>query len=145
MGAGRPTKCTRNVTTEICRRLAEGETLRSICGDAHLPCKSTVLLWVVDNEHKEFSDQYMRAREAAGYCHADNVIETTESVKNGSLDPNSAKAIMHGLIWAAERMAPKTHSPRQELTGAGGGPMSSVTYQSLDDFYADQTDAESGS
>lgn len=117
---GRPTKCTQEITDEICVRLADGQSLRSICSDEHLPEKSTVLLWVVNDRviegtERQFSDQYRRAREAGGFSHADEALDIRHDVRNGELEPNAAKVILDALKWGAERMAPKHHSSRQEL------------------------------
>lgn len=112
---GRPTKYTKAMAAKLCARLANGESLRSICQDDEFPDKSTVLLWVVDGEHEAFSDQYRRAREAAGYAHADSIIDTIERVGTESLRPDAARVMMDGLKWAAERMAPKAHSPKHAL------------------------------
>lgn len=129
----RPTKCTTEITSEICTRLADGESLRSICADEHLPEKSSVLFWVVNNRKVEgeeftFSDQYHAAREAAGYSHADEALDLRHDVKSGDLDHLSAKVILDALKWGAERMAPKRHSSRQEIdhTSSDGSMKPSV-------------------
>ena len=120
----RPTKCTWPVVKKICQRLAGGESLISVCASDDLPEKSTVLYWVVtgreivdvpEGEPSLFSDQYIRAREAGGFSHGDRVIDVVDKVADGGLDPNQAKAMLDGLKWAAERMAPKRHSARQEI------------------------------
>lgn len=110
----RPTIYTDELANTICSRLAGGESLRSICRDDAMPDISTVLLWVVD-DRSGFSAQYLRAREAAGYAHADNVVNMADRAASGEMEPNAARSAMHGYIWAAERMAPKRHSPRQEV------------------------------
>ncbi|MFW6278189.1 MAG: hypothetical protein ACOC1T_02150 [Halorhodospira sp.] len=123
----RPTKYSKALANRLCQRLAAGESLRSICASDKFPSISTVLLWVVDGDHEEFSEQYVRAREAAGYAHADRVVETVEKLLADKLKPDVAKAVMDGLKWSAERMAPKSHSPRHQVTGEGGGPIEKVT------------------
>jgi len=105
---------TEPVVTEICERLASGESLNSICSDDHLPVISTVLLAVVKNRDG-FSDKYMQAREAGGFAHADRVIGTVDKVAAGEIDPQSARAMLDGLKWAAERMAWRHHAARQQL------------------------------
>jgi len=120
MASGRPTMCTVEITNTICKRIADGESLRSICSDEGLPEKASVLYWVVEGRYVEgteelFSDHYMRAREAGGFSHADRIIDTVDKVASGEFEPNQAKAMLDGLKWAAERMAPKKHSPRQEI------------------------------
>lgn len=116
----RPTLCTKKITDEICTRIADGESLRSICNDKHLPEKSSVLLWVVtgrliEGTESKFSDQYHASREAAGYSHADEALALRHELREGSLDPQTAKVILDALKWGAERMAPKSHSARQEI------------------------------
>lgn len=137
MPAGRPTKYTKALGTKICRRIAEGETLRSICASSTMPSKSTLLLWVVDDEHREFSDQYMRAREAAGYSHADGIIQTVQDVQSETLKPDQARVMIDGLKWAAERMAPKTHSPRQALDHSSSDGSMTPKAPTLAAFYGD--------
>jgi hypothetical protein len=117
---GRPSIYSDDLAQEICRRLADGESLRSICRDDDMPAKSTVLLWVVTPGHL-FSDQYARAREAAGYSHADEMVDLRHRVLSGDVEPNAGRVVADMLKWSAERMAPKKHSPRQEVTGPGGG------------------------
>lgn len=118
--AGRPTECTKEITDIICVRLADGESLRSVCLDEDMPSKSSVLLWVVTDRKIEesgevFSDHYHAAREAAGYSHADEALGLRHELREGTLDPQSAKVILDALKWGAERMAPKRHSQRQEI------------------------------
>ncbi len=45
---GRPSLYTEPLAAKICLRLAEGETLRSICRDGAMPDKATVLRWLAD-------------------------------------------------------------------------------------------------
>ncbi len=44
----------------ICDRLADGESLRAICGDARMPGRATAFRWIA--RHKEFRDRSMLAR-----------------------------------------------------------------------------------
>jgi len=97
---------------EICRRIAEGESLRSICRDEHTPAMSTVTLWIVDGKHPDFSARYQQAREAAGYSHADQITEVAQKLESEQIKPDVARVILDARKWAAERMAPKSHSPR---------------------------------
>lgn len=128
----RPTVMTPETRETICYRLASGESLRSICVDESLPSISTVLLAVVQ-DRDGFSEQYMQARQAGGFSHADRVIDTVDRVAVGEIDPQSARAMLDGLKWAAERMASKHHSARQELDHTTNGesmqPVDHVTIE----------------
>lgn len=110
---GRPTKYTQVLALSICEHIAGGKSLRSFCREEDAPALSSVCLWIVTKP--EFSEQYRRAREAAGYAHADDILDMADEVYNGTLEPQSAKVIIDAKKWAAERMAPKAHSPRQEV------------------------------
>lgn len=121
--AGRPKAYTPRIAAKICAGLADGKSLRSICSGAGMPSRSTVLLWVVDGSHPEFTEQYRLAREAAGYAHADSIIETVEKLADNKLDPSAARGMLDGLKWAAERMAPKAHSPRSQISGPDEKPL----------------------
>lgn len=110
MPAGRPTDYTPEIAERICEWLAGGQSLRAFCRQDDTPDLSTICRWVV--AHDEFRKQYVSAREAAGYAHADQIMEVVEDLKRGKLDPSTGKAMMDGLKWSAERMAPKTHMPQ---------------------------------
>jgi len=111
----RPSSYTPDLGNIICGRLAGGESLRSICRDPAMPVTSTVLLWVVDGKHEEFSEQYRLAREAAGYAHADRLIDIVEQIESGELSPATARVMADQLKWSAERMAPKAHTLKQDV------------------------------
>lgn len=113
MGAGRPTDYTPELAESICSWIAGGKSLRAFCRQENTPDVATVCRWII--RHDEFRKQYTQAREAAGFAHGDGVIEVVELVREGSIDPQTAKAMMDGLKWAAERMAPKAHSAKQDI------------------------------
>ena len=46
----------------VCRRLAEGESLRKICVDTELPAISTVMGWLFDGEHDGQGDRPVEDR-----------------------------------------------------------------------------------
>jgi hypothetical protein len=51
MGApGRPSIYTPELAAEICTRLCDPRSLRSVCEDPDMPDRSTVLYWVVNDE-----------------------------------------------------------------------------------------------
>lgn len=123
VGQGRKTVYTKALGDKICKLLADGKSLRSICEPAGMPSKSTVLLWIVDGDHPEFAEQYKIAREAAGYSHADRILDTIERVEKEIMHPSAGRVVIEGLKWAAERMAPKSHSPRNQISGIDEKPL----------------------
>jgi len=116
---GRPTDYNSEIAEAVCSWIAGGKSLRAFCRQEGTPDVTTVCRWIV--RHDEFRQQYAQAREAAGYAHGDGVIEVVELLREGGIDAQTAKAMMDGLKWAAERMAPKAHSPRQEVDHTTAG------------------------
>ena len=106
----RPTKYNQELAERICEHIAAGQSLRSFCRQPDAPALSTVTLWIVKNP--EFSVQYVQAREAAGFAHADHIADIVDAVERGEIEPNAAKVMMDGRKWTAERMAPKRHMPQ---------------------------------
>lgn len=110
----RPTVMTKEVMEFVCEKIAGGDSLSEICRDESMPARSTVLLAVV-NDRDGFRTDYMRAREAAGFSHADTIVELVKQVGNGNYEPNVAKVMIDGLKWAAERMAANYHGTKQSV------------------------------
>jgi len=115
MAGGRPSIYTEDMASEICRRLAGGESLRSICRSEGMPHISTVLLWVVDGKHDKFSEQYVKAREAQGYFYADSMLDVASLVGQGELGAAEARVIMDAYKWTAERNASKAYGQRKAV------------------------------
>ena len=116
----------------ICERLAEGESLRSICKGEDMPNKSTVMRWLADNE--AFRDQYARAREAQADHLAEEILQIADDGSNDTYQTDDGEAVNHDVIarsrlrvdarkWLASKMAPKKYGDKlqAELTGANGG------------------------
>lgn len=79
---GRPSKFSQEVADAICERLANGETLTSICEDENLPAVSTVIKWTQDKEKTEFYEQYARAREIGYLRMADEILDCADDGRN---------------------------------------------------------------
>lgn len=47
---GRPTLFTDELALEICERIANGRSLRSVCLDKDMPAMSTVMDWLNNND-----------------------------------------------------------------------------------------------
>lgn len=128
IGPGRPSVYSDELIDTICTRIAGGESLRSICQDVDMPAISTILLWVVDGKHPEFSERYAQAREAQGHSDADRIREVMAAVAAGQMTPQQGKVIIDGLKWIAERQAPRQYAAKSErkleMSGPGGAPIS---------------------
>lgn len=79
---GRPSKYCKEITNEICLRLAHGESLRQICRSEHIPDIGTILDWLIDDRKVEFHQQYARAREIQAEYMFDEIIDIADDGSN---------------------------------------------------------------
>lgn len=136
---GRPSTFTPEIASEICARLADGESLRKICQDEHMPGRRTVLEWLDDDAKASFRAKYARAREAQADLLAEEIVQIADTPQMGirsvskatGLEITEADMIEHRRLqvlarqWYASKLAPKKYGDKvqQELTGADGGPI----------------------
>ncbi len=111
---GRPSKYTKALGTRICKRVANGETLREICETPGMPCESTVRLWAV--KLPDFSEEYARAREMQADAMADEALATA---RKGSGNPIADRLLVDTLKWAASKLKPRTYSDRLQVDNRG--------------------------
>ena len=119
---GRPSKMTPKVTAEICRRLAEGESLRKVCKSEEMPDKTTVLRWL--RENAEFRTQYVHAREDQADHFVDECIDIADDGKNDTyVDDEGNTKTDYDVIarsrlrvdarkWAAGKLNPKKYGDK---------------------------------
>ena len=137
-GRGRPSRYTTELAADICRRLAEGESLRSICRDDTMPGLRTVMGWLFNGEHEEFSQQYASAREVQAEVWADEIVGIAdEATGDLTTDKDGKSVVDHEHIqrsrlrvdtrkWLMARMAPKKYGDKMQHTGEGGGPVTFI-------------------
>lgn len=123
---GRPSAYNQDTANIICIRIAEGESLRSICRDDYMPSQVTVYSWLF--KFPEFLKQYTHAREEQAETHADEIVdiadETPETVpvydKEGNvieLKLDSAyiawqKNRIEARKWTAMKLKPKKYGDK---------------------------------
>ena len=95
---GRPSSYTEELGLEICSRIASGESLRRICKDDKMPSMSTVLLWVIDGNHNEFSEQYAKAREIQAELLADEIFDISDDGSNDWVDKENNSGESYAVL-----------------------------------------------
>ena len=140
---GRPTDYSPEIAAKICERLADGWSLRQICGEDDMPDKATVLRWIP--KHPEFRDQYARAREAQAEFWLDEILEiaddgTNDWVERENKDGSKTEVVDQEHInrsrlrvdsrkWIMSKLMPKKYGDKVDLQHSGpeGGPIETVT------------------
>lgn len=130
--SGRPTKFTQQLAHSICERIADGESLRSICRDDTMPAKSTVMAWLADDAHQEFRTKYALAREIQADGFVDEMVEIADDGTNDWMEKRSAEGDVTGYQengealrrsqlriltrqWIAEKLKPKKYGAKVDL------------------------------
>jgi hypothetical protein len=128
MPGGRPTDYTAEIADEICTRLANGESLRAICGsdrDDFMPHIGTVLRWVSQNN--EFREQYAKAREIQAETHADDIVTIADGPTEADDSVKTARDRLRvdARKWVASKLLPKKYGDKvtNEHVGPDGGPV----------------------
>ena len=121
---GRPSLYTEAPAARICRRLAEGESLRGICADKAMPAISTVMGWLFNGKYEDFSEQYTRARQAQAELRADEIIDIADGAEHGASEAvQAARLRVDARKWVAAKLLPKKYGDKLQHTGEGGGPI----------------------
>lgn len=101
--------------TEICDRIASGESLRVICLDEHLPNERTVYRELASNE--VFCQQYAHARKAW----ADTQIEEVIAISRDSdLGADHKRVQIDTLKWAMGKLNGKYSDKVKHVGGDEG-------------------------
>ncbi|WP_448115741.1 terminase small subunit-like protein [Mesorhizobium amorphae] len=133
-----PTKYSQKVADLICERLAEGQSLRSICSDKAMPDKATVFRWLAADA--DFARLYAHARDAQVDALVDEMIDIADDGSNDWMEQRGRDGELTGWKengealkrsafrvstrqWIAEKLKPKKYGNKVALTDAEGGPL----------------------
>lgn len=120
------------IADEILERLAQGQALRKICEDLHMPTASSVIGWV-NRDESGFAERYARAREVGYALLADELIHIadtpmigTKSVSKATgLEITEGDMIEHRRLqvdtrkWMLAKMLPKVYGDKQQVEHSG--------------------------
>jgi len=125
------------IADEICLRLANGETLPSICRDAHMPAADAVRSWALDKP--EFGERYQKARRMQHECYADEIVDIADDATNDWMTRRTKSGETVVLVnrehisrstlrvdsrkWLLSKLNPGQYGDRTQLefSGKGGG------------------------
>lgn len=121
----RPTDFTKELGITICKRIATGESVRSIDKDPEMPSGATIYNWLLDEDKKEFLEQYASARAIQAELMFDEILEIADKsddiVSSGHEKKSSAYSQNQRLRvdsrkWYLSKVLPKKFGDKLDLT-----------------------------
>ena len=134
LNEGRPSTYSVELTDVICKRLSGGESLRQICKDNNMPVQSTVYLWLLDEDKKEFSEKYADARNSQAEVLFDEILEIADDgindwmereLESGTIEVINSEHIQRSRLrvdtrkWYLSKVLPKKYGEKVDLTSLG--------------------------
>ena len=110
---GRSTIYSNALAEEICRRLADGLSLRRVCEADDMPSRDTVRRWL--GRREPFRRMYAAAREQQAEHFVDEIIEIADTDDNAT----HARVRIDARKWAAVKLAPKKYGDKSEIEMSG--------------------------
>lgn len=114
----RPSKYSEELVNEICEKIADGESVRSICSREDMPERETIRLWLKDKP--EFLGQYARAREDQADGLFDQALDILKEDFKDNVDVQAAKVRLDVIKWTAGKLAPKKYGDKIDMTSSDG-------------------------
>lgn len=99
---GRATTYNLTIADEIVHRIADGETLRAICRDEHMPAWRTVYDWI--GEHEEFAARIARSRDLGFDAIAEDTIAMIDEAPERCATPAGDKVDAGYVQWQKNRV-----------------------------------------
>jgi hypothetical protein len=99
----------------ICRRIAEGEGVATMCRDksAGLPDQSTVWEWLANDA--SFAEMYARARETQADTLADQLLAVAD---RQDIDPARLRIMVDTRKWIAAKLKPRSYGDKLDVTAS---------------------------
>lgn len=135
---GRPPKKAQAIEDEIVERLSNGETLRSICQDKHMPSWNSVYQWMEKDE--AFNSRVAGARARGHDAIAEQTVqiidEPPERGPDGKVDPGYV-AWQKNRAWQRMQLlakwSPKKYGERTAIEHSGKLSLEQLVAGSNDD------------
>ena len=115
---GKPTTKTPELIEAICDRVADGDSIRTICDDRNMPDRTTVRRWL-DND-AVFAAKHARARQSQADVMDEKIMDEAEACT-----PETARAVavkIGAYQWRAERLNSRKYGKTLGIGGAGDLP-----------------------
>lgn len=121
MPAGRPTIKTPELIAELLGRVANGESVKDVTDDAHMPHEGTVYAWA--KEDQEFSESLKRAHEQEAHCIVNSSAALEQKVLSGEIGYNEFRVVAQSRQWRASKFNRAAYGDHTTIGGDGNAPL----------------------
>lgn len=116
MPGGRPTDYSPELATEICSRISIGESVRTIVKDNKMPSSSTIFRWLLDEDKKEFWEQYEKARNIQAELMFEELLDIADDQE---ADVMRSRLKVDTRKWYLSKVLPKKFGDKIDMTSGG--------------------------
>jgi hypothetical protein len=144
---GRPSSYTQEIADELCAKLSDGVSLRTVCLADDMPSKTSVFRWLRTNE--EFRDQYTRAKEESADALTDEMLDIADDGTNDwskqqlgedgpEIEVLNSEHIQRSRLrietrkWLASKLKPKRYGDKTTTEHTGSLGLTDMSEETLD-------------
>ena len=113
----RPEILTKELGTEICKRISKGQSVRKIIKDPKMPSSSSIFRWLLNEDYKWFWQQYAEARN----IQAEMMFEELNKIadEENMDDVMRARLRVDTRKWYLSKVLPKKFGDKVDITSDG--------------------------
>lgn len=124
---------------KICRRLAEGDSLRDVASARNMPSVTTIMRWLDDDtKPDEIREQYARARKLQAETIFDEMLDIADDARNDWMEREGEDAVGYQFMgenvqrsrlridtrkWVVSKLNPKKYNDKMVLAGDEEAPL----------------------
>ena len=112
----RPTIYTKELGEKICSQIAVGKSVRKMCKSPKMPSASTIFYWLIDEEKKEFLEQYKKARNVEAELMFEELREIADNQEG---DVMRDRLRVDTRKWYLSKVLPKKFGEKVGLEHSG--------------------------
>ena len=136
---GRPTILNDRLIDELCQRLSQGVSMRSVCRDDDMPCMATIWRWLRENDN--FAKRYTAAKQESADAMIEDILAISDQ-DDEEESTNRSRLRVDTRKWIAAKLRPEKYSEKLDLTPSGGTVKITIGGKSTTDEDSQESDSE---
>lgn len=132
---GRPCEFTKEIGNQICQRIANGESVRTIVKDEEMPASSSIFRWLLEEDKKDFWEQYEKARNIQAELMFEELLDIADDGTNDWVTKQSKTGTEYETVnpevvsrsrlrvdtrkWYLSKVLPKKFGDKLDMTSDG--------------------------